>query len=107
MIPELIDVGVDILNPIQPLAAGMDPGRIKRDFGDSLVFHGAIDIQGAMRGSIEDVKDEVRLRIDQMGNGGGYIVSPNNHLLPDIPAENVVCLYRYAKEYGVYDCPAD
>ena len=102
IIPELIDVGVDILNPIQPRAAGMDPGRIKKEFGDALVFHGAIDIQGAMRGSIEDVREEVRLRIDQMGGGGGYIVSPNNHLLPDIPAENVICLYRYAKEYGVY-----
>jgi len=101
-IPDLIDVGVDILNPIQPRAAGMDPGRIKSEFGDSLVFHGAIDIQGAMRGTIKDVRDEVRLRIEQMGYGGGYIVSPNNHLLPDIPAENVVCLYRYAKEYGVY-----
>ena len=102
LIPDLIDVGVDILNPIQPLAAGMDPARIKKEFGDALVFHGAIDIQGAMRGSIEDVREEVRLRIGQMGGGGGYIVSPNNHLLPDIPAENVVCLYRYAKEHGVY-----
>jgi len=101
-IPDLIDVGVDILNPIQPLATGMDPGRIKSEFGDVLVFHGAIDIQGAMRGTIKDVRDEVRLRIEQMGYGGGYIVSPNNHLLPDIPPENVICLYRYAKEYGVY-----
>ena len=101
-IPDLIDVGVDILNPIQPLAAGMDPARIKKEFGDDLVFHGAIDIQGAMRGSQDDVRGEVRLRIDQMGGGGGYIVSPNNHLLPDVPAENVVTLYRYAKEYGRY-----
>jgi len=102
LIPDLIDVGVDILNPIQPRAAGMDPARIKKEFGDALVFHGAIDIQGAMRGSVEDVREEVRLRIDQMGAGGGYIMSPNNHLLPDVPAENVVCLYRYTKEYGQY-----
>ena len=101
-IPDLIDVGVDVLNPIQPRAAGMDPGRIKSEFGDALVFHGAIDIQGAMRETIKDVRDEVRLRIEQMGYNGGYIVSPNNHLLPDIPPENVVCLYRYAKEYGTY-----
>ena len=102
LIPDLIEVGVDILNPIQPLAFDMDPARIKKEFGDSLVFHGAIDIQNAMRGSIEDVKSEVRLRIDQMGGGGGYIVSPNNHLLPDIPPENVICMYQYAKEYGNY-----
>ena len=102
LIPDLIDVGIDILNPIQPRAQGMDPGRIKKEFGNELIFHGAIDIQGAMQGSIEDVREEVRLRIDQMGAGGGFILSPNNHLLPDIPAENVVCLYRYAKEYGAY-----
>lgn len=101
-IPDLIEVGVDILNPIQPLAAGMDPGRIKQRFGDRLVFHGAIDIQCAMTGTPQDVEKEVKLRIDQMGKGGGYIVSPNNHLQPDVSPENVVMLYRMAKEYGRY-----
>jgi uroporphyrinogen decarboxylase len=55
-----------------------------------------------MRGSIEDVENEVKLRFEQMGKGGGYVISPNNHLLPDVPAENVVAMYRAAKEYGKY-----
>lgn len=101
-IPDLIDVGVDVLNPIQPLAMGMDPARIKENFGDQLVFHGAIDIQKAMTGSVADVKSEVKLRIDQMGKNGGYILSPNNHLQPDVSPENVIALYKTAKEYGVY-----
>jgi uroporphyrinogen decarboxylase len=101
-IPGFIEVGVDILNPIQPRAHGMDPARIKSEFGDALVFHGAIDIQGAMRGSIEEVREEVRLRFSQMGGGGGYVISPNNHLLTDVPAENVIEMYRYAKEIGRY-----
>jgi uroporphyrinogen decarboxylase len=101
-IPDLIDIGVDILNPIQPLAKDMDPERIKKEYGDALVFHGAIDIQNAMCGSLEDVEREVKLRIDQMGPGGGYILSPNNHLQPDVPPENVVAMYRLAKEYGKY-----
>jgi uroporphyrinogen decarboxylase len=101
-IPDFIDVGVDILNPIQPLANGMDPARIKKEFGNSLLFHGGIDIQTAMRGSEKDVKEEAKLRIDQMGEGGGYILSPSNHLQPDVSPENVITLYRYAKEYGRY-----
>jgi uroporphyrinogen decarboxylase len=101
-IPDLIDIGVDILNPIQPLAKDMDPERIKKEYGDSLVFHGAIDIQNAMCGSLQDVEREVKLRIDQMGAGGGYILSPNNHLQPDVPPENVITMYRSAKEYGKY-----
>ncbi len=99
-IPELIKAGVDVLNPIQPLAKDMDPKRIKEEFGKDLVFHGVIDIQQAMRGSVEDVKKEVALRIDQMNINGGYILAPNNHLQPDVPFENVVAMYNYAKEYS-------
>ncbi len=102
-IPDLIEVGVDVLNPIQPLANGMDPARIKQNFGKDLIFHGAIDIQCAMLGSVEDVEKEVKLRIDQMGEGGGYILSPNNHFQPDIPTENVIRMYELAKEYGKYN----
>jgi uroporphyrinogen decarboxylase len=101
-IPDLIEAGVDVLNPIQPLAAEMDPARIKREFGRELVFHGAIDIQKAMCGSADDVEREVKLRIRQMAGDGGYILSPNNHLQNDVPAENVVKLYGSAREFGAY-----
>ncbi|MEI6101956.1 MAG: uroporphyrinogen decarboxylase family protein, partial [Eubacteriales bacterium] len=101
-IPDLIEVGVDVLNPIQPLAFEMDPARIKQKFGDALVFHGAIDIQNAMCGSLQDVEKEVKLRIEQMGAGGGYILSPNNHVLPDVSVENLIRMYSAAREFGKY-----
>ncbi len=101
-IPMLIEAGVDVLNPIQPLAKNMDPQRIKEMYGDKLVFHGGIDIQRAMPSELEDVEREVKLRIDQMGKGGGYILSASNHMMDDIPAANVIAMYKTAKEYGKY-----
>lgn len=101
-IPDLIDCGVDVLNPLQPLAAGMDAARIKREFGDALVFHGGVDIQLALPGSIEDVRADVRRCIEVLGPGGGYILSPANHIQVDVPNENILELYRYCKEIGTY-----
>lgn len=102
LIPMFIEAGVEILNPLQPLANGMNTRRIKQEFGNDLVFHGAIDIQQAMYGSVEDIRREVHTRIHDLGEGGGYILSPANHLQPDIPIENIVALYAYAIESGVY-----
>jgi uroporphyrinogen decarboxylase len=93
---------VEILNPVQPLADGMDSAALKRDFGDRLCFHGGIDLQKAMVGTREDVRREVKLRISTLGRGGGYIVAPANHIQKDTPAENVVELYRFARECGTY-----
>ena len=100
LIPDLIDTGVDILNPLQPLAAGMDSARIKETFGDKLCFHGAIDLQKAMPGTIDDVRAEVERRVDALWHNGGYILAPANHLQIDTPPENVRELFRYAKEYS-------
>ncbi len=102
LIPDFIDMGVDILNSLQPLAAGMDSFELKREFGKDLVFHGGIDLQQAMRGSRQDVEDEVKRRIDAFAPGGGYIFAPSNHLIADVPAENVIALYDTAYEYGKY-----
>lgn len=102
IIPELIEWGIDILNPLQPLVEGMDIERIKKTWGKDLVFHGAIDIQQAILGSKEDVENEVRTRIDQLAPGGGYILAPTNHLQHDVPVENFLTLYQYAAEYGKY-----
>ncbi|MHA2058549.1 MAG: uroporphyrinogen decarboxylase family protein, partial [Candidatus Thorarchaeota archaeon] len=68
LIQDLIDVGVDILNPIQPLAKGMDSAKLKRKYGDRLTFHGGIDIQHVMsvKGTIEEVRAEVDTRIDAL-----------------------------------------
>lgn len=102
IIDDFIDWGVDILNPIQPLAAGMDSATLKKRFGDRLCFHGGIDLQRAMPGSVDDVKREVETRIRALAPGGGYILAPANHIQNDTPPENVIALYEYAKEFGTY-----
>jgi uroporphyrinogen decarboxylase len=102
LIGEFIDCGVDIMNPLQPLANGMDSARIKERYGDRVVFHGAVDIQKALYGSREDVREETKRRIQALGRGGGYILSPANHIQRDVPPENVIELYRSAREFGVY-----
>jgi uroporphyrinogen decarboxylase len=100
IIPDLIEVGVDILNPIQTSVAGMDPARLKQNFGNRLVFHGAVE-QKAVEGDLDDIVNEVKLRIDQFGPGGGYILAPCNHII-QCPPENVVALYETARQYGAY-----
>ena len=102
LINDFIDLGVDILNPVQPLAAGMESEIIKAKYGDKLCFHGGIDLQRAMPGSLEDVREEVKRRISAFGKGGGYIIAAANHIQKDTPAENIIGLYRFAKEYGKY-----
>ena len=102
LIGDFIDLGVDILNPVQPLCFGMESEKIKAKYGDRLCFHGGIDLQRAMPGSLEDVREEVKRRISAFAPGGGYILAAANHIQKDTPAENIVGLYRFAKEYGQY-----
>ncbi len=106
LIEEFIDCGVDIMNPIQPTAENMESAALKARYGDRVTFHGAIDIQQAIFGSDEDVKNEVKRAIRSVAPGGGYILSPANHIQEGTPPENVIALYRYAKEFGKYpiDC---
>ncbi|UCF96465.1 MAG: hypothetical protein JSV89_14960 [Spirochaetaceae bacterium] len=106
LIEDFIDIGVEILNPVQPLAAGMDSFQLKKRFGTRICFHGGIDIQRAMPGTLEDVRREVNTRLRAFGPGGGYILAPVNHLQADTPAENVLALYRYAREAGRYPLPS-
>ncbi|HUT15780.1 MAG TPA: uroporphyrinogen decarboxylase family protein [Anaerolineae bacterium] len=102
IMPDLIEIGVDVLNPLQPLAANTDSARIKAQFGDRLCFHGAIDIQRALPGTLEDVERESRTRLAALAPGGGYIVAPSNYIQPDVPPANVVELYRLAAKLGRY-----
>jgi len=103
IISDLIELGVDILNPIQPAAAGMEPLGLKRDFGDRLCFHGAVDTQSTLPlGTREEVAAEVRQRIDILGRGGGYILAPVHTVEPDVPVENLLAVYDTAKTHGVY-----
>ncbi|MCI8591123.1 MAG: hypothetical protein HFI88_01990 [Lachnospiraceae bacterium] len=102
LIPELIDCGIDILNGLQPLARNMDSFELKKEFGDQVVFHGGIDIQHAVPGTLEEVEAEARTRIAAFAPGGGYIFAPSNHIVGDVPNENFFKLYESARQYGRY-----
>lgn len=87
IIPELIEIGVDVLNPVQPLA--MDPVRLKNEYGDVLCFWGSIDIQRTMPyGTPEEVRQEVLLRLGTIGRNGGLLIGPTHNLQLDTPLEN-------------------
>jgi uroporphyrinogen decarboxylase len=101
IIDELIEIGVDVLNPIQPHA--MDPAVIKKQFGDRLSFWGAIDIQNTLpNGSVQQIRDEVLLRRNTIGEGGGYIMGPAHNVQSDTSIENVLALFAAAKELAIY-----
>jgi len=97
LIGDLIDCGVNVLNPVQVNAAGMQPGALKRDFGKDLSFWGGIDTQIIMpTGSPTDVANEVRARIGDLGSGGGYTLAAVHNIRADVPPENVAAMYETA-----------
>jgi uroporphyrinogen decarboxylase len=104
MIPDLIEVDVDILNPIQPLAKGMDSAELKKKYGNKLTFHGGIDLQHAMsaQGTLEDLRAEVDTRIEALAHSGGYILAPAHNIQPESTPEQILELYDYATKKGVY-----
>ncbi len=101
IIDDLIDTGVDVLNPVQPLA--MSPARLKKRFGKRMSFWGAVDDQKVLPfGSPQDVEAEVRRRIAELAPGGGYILCSSHNVQPTTPAENVRAFYRAARAAGSY-----
>ena len=97
--PFIEEMGIDVLNPLQPRAAGMDLARIKADFGDRLSFHGGIDIQHTLpHGTPGDVQAEVRDRCELLGRGGGYICTSAHYIQADTPVENIVAMYCTRRE---------
>ena len=103
LINDIIDVGFDVLNPIQPLAYQMEPERLKRDFGDRICFLGGIDIQRLLPfGTPAQVREGVRKVINILAPGGGYILAPSHNIEPETPPENIVAMYEAAKEFGAY-----
>lgn len=102
-IPDLIETGFEVLNPIEGHLKGMHPTELKRDFGTALTFQGGVDVKTVLNhGSVEDVRNEVRLRINQMGVGGGYILAPAHNFGNDIPLENLLAFFEAGKELGKY-----
>lgn len=104
LIPDLIEVGFDILNPVQVSAEGMDPLRLKREFGKDVVFWGGgVDTQQTFPfGTAAEVEDEVRRRIDELAPGGGFVFSTVHNIQPLVPAANVVAAFETVLRYGHY-----
>jgi uroporphyrinogen decarboxylase len=103
LIDDLIEIGADILNPIEAAVTGMEPAVLKQSFGDRLCFHGGISQQQVLsKGSPADVRAEVRQRIQEMGRGGGYILAAAQTIVPEVPGRNVVEMFRAAREHGAY-----
>lgn len=101
IIPDMIELGFDVLNPIQPLAKGMEPETLSREFGRDICFYGGIDEQYTLpNGSIQDVKNEVRHRMETLGRYNGYIVAPSHAFQPDTPMENVLAVYEEVQQKG-------
>ncbi len=99
IIPDFIELGLDILNPIQPKAAGMEPKFLKETYGRDLAFFGGIDLQELMPyGTPEQIKAEVKRRMEILGRDGGYIVAPAHNIQDDTPVENIFALFEAVKE---------
>ena len=96
LIEDLIDIGVDVLDPIQPLALKMSFETLKRTYGDRLTFHGGIDIQQLLpKGSPRQIIDEAKRATRILGENGGYILAPAHHIQADTPLENILALYGF------------
>jgi len=104
ILPMMIDCGVDVINPVQTSAAGMDPAWLKRTFGSRVVFWGGgVDTQRTLAfASPAQVAAEVRERIRIFAPGGGFVFNPIHNIQQGTPPENIVAAYEAAREAGVY-----
>jgi uroporphyrinogen decarboxylase len=101
LIPELLEIGIDVLNPIQWRCSGMQREELARDFGQAVVFHGAVDNQWTLPyGTVADVRREVAENIRIFKNCKGYIVAPCHNIQANTPTENIVALYQAAHQVG-------
>lgn len=102
-IPDLIEAGFDILNPIESHLVGMEPAGLKADFGKDLVFMGGVDVKKVLtKGSRQDIENEIRRRFDEMGAGGGYILAPSHNFGNDVPLENLLAFFELGKQVCRY-----
>lgn len=108
ILPDFIEMGIDILNPVHFKAEGMDPAALKRDFGDDITFWGGgIDTQDTLpKGTPQQVRDEVKRQVEILGDGGGFVFTPVHNIQADVPPENIVAMYDALQEYGQYEEPA-
>jgi uroporphyrinogen decarboxylase len=101
LIPELIDIGFDLFHPVQP--DWMNPVVLKAEYGDAVSFWGTVGTHRLLSfGSPEDVREEVRRRMEQMAPGGGFIAAPAYDTHSDVPWRNIVAFFEAAHRYGTY-----
>ena len=101
ILPDMIQAGIDVLNPIQWRCKGMEREGLKRDFEDQLIFHGGMDNQYTLAfGSVEEVRKEVVDNLRILGEGGGYILAPCHNIQAVSPPENIVAMYEMGYEIG-------
>ena len=103
LLPDMIAIGLDGMQSVQPLCYGMDLAGLKHDFGAQFTFMGGIDTQSLIEGTAEQARELTRKTLDIMMPGGGFIASPSHdYLLPETPVENVIVMYETIKECGWY-----
>jgi uroporphyrinogen decarboxylase len=104
LIPDLIEAGIDILNPVQISAAGMDLRELKREFGRDLVFWGGgVDTQGVLgTATPQEIKEHVKQNIEALAPGGGFVFAAVHDIQADVPPENVMAMWEAWQEHGIY-----
>ena len=102
LIPDFIEMGIEILNPVHINAAGMEPCQLKKDFGPDIVFWGGgVDTQKILaRGTTIDVKDDVRKNIDALAPGGGFVFAAVHNIQSEVPPQNIIAMVESIKKYG-------
>jgi uroporphyrinogen decarboxylase len=102
LLPDLIDIGVEIINPVQTSAAGMDPARLKREFGKDITFWGGgCDTQTVLpNGTPDEVEAHVRERLKIFSPGGGFVFNQIHNIMPNVPPQNIEAMYRAVRNYG-------
>lgn len=99
VLPDLIDIGMDVWETVQLHTLPMSPEQLKREYGRSITFFGGINTQRLPFAGVAEVREEVERCITALGRGGGYICGPDHHIKPDVPAENAIELFRAAREF--------
>ncbi|MDR7420237.1 MAG: uroporphyrinogen decarboxylase family protein [Armatimonadota bacterium] len=104
LLPDFIELGVDILNPVHIRAEGMEPVALKRDFGRDLVFWGGgVDTQTVLPfGTPQQVRDDVRRNLEALAPGGGFVFTTVHNIQPDVPTANMLAMYETLREHGGY-----
>jgi uroporphyrinogen decarboxylase len=104
LLPDYVEIGVEILNPVHIRARGMEPAELKREFGTDLVFWGGgVDTQGVLpNGTPQEVKDDVRRNVEALAPGGGYVFNTIHNIQADVPPQNIIAMWEALQEYGTY-----